>query len=131
MPLFGKKHKSPRRKLEAGSANTLKSNVTLTENSGDPNDPSVKLKLGGNELIFQDGEWYSDATSGGGGKSNLEVNKLQKQNTQLKEENNYLKYKVEVLLDMVAATTADCNVIEKELETLQSQKKTRNMQMQR
>jgi len=59
MPLFGKKHKSPRRKLEAGSANTLKSNVTLTENSGDPNDPSVKLKLGGNELIFQDGEWYS------------------------------------------------------------------------
>ena len=35
------------------------------------------------------------------------------------------------LILKVAATTADCNVIEKELETLQSQKKTRNMQMQR
>lgn len=58
MPLFGKKHKSPRRKLEAGSSSALKSNVSLTEGS-DPNDPSVKLKLGGNELIFQDGEWYS------------------------------------------------------------------------
>lgn len=30
-----------------------------------------------------------------------EVNRLQKQNAQLKEENNYLKYKIEVLLDMV------------------------------
>lgn len=62
MPLFGKKHKSPRRKLEAGASNALKSNLNLTANS-DPNDTSVKLKLGGNELIFQDGEWYSGKLS--------------------------------------------------------------------
>lgn len=37
-----------------------------------------------------------------GGKGSAEVSKLQKQNTQLKEENNYLKYKIDVLLDMVS-----------------------------
>lgn len=30
------------------------------------------------------------------------MNRLQKQNMQLKEENNFLKYKIEVLLDMVS-----------------------------
>ncbi|XP_031548552.1 protein chibby homolog 1-like [Actinia tenebrosa] len=130
MPLFGKRHKSPRRKLEAGASNTLKSSLGLPEHSGNPSDPNnpVKLTLGGNELVFQDGEWYSETNPGVGGKGSAEVNKLQKQNTQLKEENNYLKYKIDVLLDMLAATTADCNVIEKELETLQSQKRTRSMQ---
>lgn len=58
MPLFGKKHKSPRRKLEAGASNTLKTTLNLSKND-DPNDTSVKLKLGGNELVFQDGEWFS------------------------------------------------------------------------
>lgn len=61
MPLFGKKHKSPRRKLEAGASNNLKSSLGLPEHGGNPNDPNnpVKLTLGGNELVFQDGEWYS------------------------------------------------------------------------
>ncbi|EDO48436.1 predicted protein [Nematostella vectensis] len=127
MPLFGKK-KSPRRKLEAGSSNLSKSNVSLADTSVDPNDPNaalVKLKLGGNELVFRDGEWCSDAT--GAVKGSADAN-LQKINNQLKEENNYLKYKIDVLLDMLAATTADCNVIEKELETLQNQKRGRAMQ---
>lgn len=34
-------------------------------------------------------------------KDGVEVSRLQKQNAQLKEENNFLKYKIEVLLDMV------------------------------
>lgn len=32
------------------------------------------------------------------------------------EENNLLKYKVELLLDMLAASNADCIVMQKELD---------------
>ena len=35
-------------------------------------------------------------------KDGVEVNRLQKQNLQLREEINFLKYKIEVLLDMVS-----------------------------
>ena len=62
MPLFGKKkEKSPKRKLEAGSTNLSKSNLSLGEavDAGDPSNALVKLKLGNNELLFQDGEWIS------------------------------------------------------------------------
>lgn len=62
MPLFGKKkEKSPKRKLEAGSANLSKSNLSLgeTANAGDASNALVKLKLGNNELLFQDGEWVT------------------------------------------------------------------------
>jgi hypothetical protein len=38
---------------------------------------------------------------GGGRSSGAEVRKLKEQNLQLKEENNLLQYKIEILLDMV------------------------------
>ena len=66
MPLFGKKkEKSPRRKLEAGSANLSKSNLSLGEtvDAGDASNALVKLKLGNSELLFQDGEWISGKQS--------------------------------------------------------------------
>ena len=37
---------------------------------------------------------------------------------QLLEENNLLKYKVELLLDMLAASNADCLVLQRELEAV-------------
>ena len=37
----------------------------------------------------------------GGRSSGAEVRKLKEQNLQLKEENNLLQYKIEILLDMV------------------------------
>ena len=43
---------------------------------------------------------------------------LKKQYTKLQEENNLLKYKVELLLDMLAASSADCLVLQKELEAV-------------
>ena len=39
------------------------------------------------------------------------MTRLQKQNMQLKEENNFLKYKIEVLLDMVRLITHLINLV--------------------
>lgn len=56
-----------------------------------------------------------------GSRSKGEYVKLQKQYVQLQEENNLLKYKVELLLDMLAASNADCLVLGKELDALKKQ----------
>ena len=61
-------------------------------------------------------------SSAGGGQagapSTREHIHLKKQFTKLQEENNLLKYKVELLLDMLAASSADCLVLQKELEAV-------------
>lgn len=44
----------------------------------------------------------SEPGSQNSSKDGAEVSRLQKQNMQLKEENNFLKYRIEVLLDMVS-----------------------------
>jgi len=50
--------------------------------------------------------WFvSEPNSQSSSKDGAEVSRLQKQNMQLKEENNFLKYKIEVLLDMVSLST--------------------------
>ena len=62
---------------------------------------------------------YSSAgTNEGGAPNSREHIRLQKQNAKLVEENNLLKYKVELLLDMLAASSADCLVMQKELEAV-------------
>lgn len=125
MPFFKKSSKPPKRRLDAGNTTLSKSNLSLsgTGEGGDSiNNALVKLKLGRHELMFQDGEWIAEPGSQNSSKDGVEVNRLQKQNLQLREEINFLKYKIEVLLDMMAASTADCNVMEKELDALKSQK---------
>ena len=63
--------------------------------------------------------FYSSAGTGeAGAPSSREYVRLQKQNVKLVEENNLLKYKVELLLDMLAASSADCLVMQKELEAV-------------
>ena len=56
--------------------------------------------------------------AGGHGGGSREVIRMQKQNLKLLEENNLLKYKVELLLDMLAASNADCLVLQRELEAV-------------
>jgi len=77
---------------------------------------AVAMKLGGHELVFEDGQWV--VTGGHGGVGSREVIRLQKQNLKLLEENNLLKYKVELLLDMLAASNADCLVLQRELDAI-------------
>jgi len=43
---------------------------------------------------------------------------LEERNVSLEEENNLLKLKVEILLDMLAQKTAECDIQEAELERL-------------
>ena len=62
MPFFKRKERTPKRRLDAGSATLSKSNLSLTGNgelSEGPNNALVKLKLGRHELLFQDGEWIA------------------------------------------------------------------------
>ena len=128
MPFFKRNPKPPKRRLDARNTTLSKSNLSLAgtgELGESVNNALVRLKLGQHE--FQDGEWMAEPGSQSSSKDGGEVSRLQKLNAQLKEENNYLKYKIEVLLDMMAASTADCNVMEKELDTLQSQKQGRRV----
>ena len=55
--------------------------------------------------------------------STVESTALQQENKRLVEENNLLKYKVELLLDMLTASTADNFVLQQELESLKKTKR--------
>ncbi|XP_028413123.1 protein chibby homolog 1-like [Dendronephthya gigantea] len=122
MPLFKRKGKVPPRNIEAG-ASTIK---TKDLDDTDRESGIIKLNLGDNKLVFEDGVWTSESTGVGGGRSSgAEVRKLKEQNLQLKEENNLLQYKIEILLDMLAANKADLMVLEEEVEVLTKQKSTR------
>ncbi|KAF8791097.1 Protein chibby like protein [Argiope bruennichi] len=56
---------------------------------------SVKLKLNEKEFVFEDGKWNGEF-------SGDDIASLLKQNQDLIEENNFLKLKIEMLLNMVA-----------------------------
>lgn len=62
--------------------------------------------------------FFTCPAGGHGGVGSREVIRLQKQNLKLLEENNLLKYKVELLLDMLAASNADCLVLQRELDAI-------------
>ena len=71
---------------------------------------------GGRAVLFN--ICYNYAVGAGKGAGSREYNRLQKQSLKIQEENNLLKYKLEVLLDMLAASNADCIVMQKELDAL-------------
>lgn len=60
---------------------------------------------------------FSQILVGGKGGSR-EYSRLQKQSIKILEENHLLKYKVDLLLDMLAASNADCLVMQKELDAI-------------
>ncbi|XP_013408598.1 protein chibby homolog 1-like [Lingula anatina] len=119
MPLFGNKF-SPKKTSPRKS--TSLSNLTLDQTEkpvefGLDYGP-IKVKLGHNEVAFEDGQWIS--ANGGSGVSNKEFIKMKKQNQQLTEENNLLKIKLEILLDMLSETTAEAHLQENEIEELRA-----------
>lgn len=82
----------------------------------------IKLNIGGQNATFEDGEWVSEGSSKGR-VSNREVARLRQQNQVLLEENNLLKLKVELLLDMLTEKSADTLIKEKEIMRLKSRTK--------
>uniref|UniRef100_A0A3B5L0J4 Mitochondrial import receptor subunit TOM22 homolog n=1 Tax=Xiphophorus couchianus TaxID=32473 RepID=A0A3B5L0J4_9TELE len=62
------------------------------------------MNLGGQSWKFEDGQWITES---GGNASTKEVQRLKKRNLQLEEENNLLKSKIEVLMDMLDETLVE------------------------
>lgn len=75
------------------------------------------MNIGGQSLKFEDGQWISES---GGNVSGKEVQRLKKRNLQLEEENNLLRLKIEVLLDMLSESTAETHLVQKQLEDMKS-----------
>lgn len=120
------------------TAESIKLDVEAHATGESATQSSLVMKLGDCAVSFEDGHWVVGKHSwkgawscyfrgklfvvGGGTK---EYAKLQKHSLKLAEENNLLKYKVELLLDMLAASNADCIVMQKELDALKRAQRKR------
>ncbi|XP_002733346.1 protein chibby homolog 1-like isoform X2 [Saccoglossus kowalevskii] len=118
MPLFGDKFspkKTPmRRSASLNNLNKLDHAVREAEYGMEFGPAAVNL--GNHKLVFENGTWVEDGSPGGA--DQREFNKIKKQNQALSEENNLLKLKIEVLLDMLAETTAESHLSHKKFEEL-------------
>ncbi|XP_019798959.1 protein chibby homolog 1 isoform X1 [Sagmatias obliquidens] len=77
------------------------------------------MNLAGQSLKFENGQWIAE-TGVSGGVDRREAQRLRRRNQQLEEENNLLRLKVDILLDMLSETTAESHLMEKELDELKS-----------
>jgi len=126
MPLFKKpsfkaNRKIPDRRVDAGATNTQLLDRQSLDPGVDYDENPLELRLGGRNFTFSEGQWICEdgedsdfATI----QSNKEMQKLRRLVKEYEEENNLLKYKIELLLDMVAVNSADIDVMEKEIENL-------------
>lgn len=116
MPLFSKKFspkKSSPRKGPSISRLHRELDPAQSQNEFGLDYGPISLKLGDHESVFKDGKWITTTES-------PEIMQLKDQNEELKEENNLLRLKVEILLDMLAETTAEVHLQEEEIKELKS-----------
>ncbi|XP_072312218.1 protein chibby homolog 1 isoform X2 [Eucyclogobius newberryi] len=117
MPLFGStfspKKTPPRKAASLSSLHTLDRSTREVELGTEYGPPC--MNIGGQTWKFEDGQWITES---GGTVSNKEMQRLKKRNAQLEEENNLLKLKIEILMDMHTETTVQYHLKEKELEEL-------------
>ncbi|XP_065065707.1 protein chibby homolog 1-like [Rhopilema esculentum] len=120
-PSFKGNRKIPERRVDAGATN----NQLLDRQSLDPGvdyeQNPVKLNLGGRNFVFSEGDWVCEEGSDSDVatiQSNKEIQRLRKTVKDFREENNLLKYKIELLLDMVAVSNSDLDAMQNELEKL-------------
>ncbi|RVE59333.1 hypothetical protein OJAV_G00187540 [Oryzias javanicus] len=120
MPLFGNtfspKKTLPRRSASMSSLHTLDHSTKEIELGLEYGPPEANI--GGHIWKFEDGQWVTESV---GNTSSREVQRLKKKNLQLEEENNLLKLKIEVLMDMLTETTVECHLMEKEVEDIKTQ----------
>uniref|UniRef100_A0A8C5QT09 Chibby 1, beta catenin antagonist n=1 Tax=Leptobrachium leishanense TaxID=445787 RepID=A0A8C5QT09_9ANUR len=99
MPLFGNtfspKKTPPRKSASLSNLHSLDRTTKEVELGLDYGLPSINIA--GQSLKFENGQWITE--SGGTG-SLKEIQRLRKRNLQLEEENNLLRLKVDILLDM-------------------------------
>ncbi|XP_077406946.1 protein chibby homolog 1 isoform X1 [Vanacampus margaritifer] len=115
LPRFGKsfspKKIPPRKSASLSSLHTLDRSTREMELGLEYGPPS--MNIGGHMLKFEDGQWVTES---GGNVSVREVERLKKKNLQLEEENNILKLKIEILIDMLTESTVEYHLMEKEVE---------------
>ncbi|XP_029383889.1 protein chibby homolog 1 isoform X2 [Echeneis naucrates] len=134
MPLFGNtfspKKTPPRKSASLSSLHTLDRSTREIE-LGLEYGPPV-MNIGGQSWKFEEGQWSSGNNfantehglvmpESGGNASGRELQRLKKRNVQLEEENNLLKLKIEILLDMLTETTVEYHLMEKEVEDIKIQ----------
>ncbi|CAD5110845.1 DgyrCDS206 [Dimorphilus gyrociliatus] len=120
MPVFGNKFttkKTQARKWPSLSNLNLDSSDKRNELDSGP----IKMTLNGQNMIFENGQWILDdgSKSGRGGDSSL----IKKENDRLRAENNLLQLKLDTLIDLMAQTEADRQVLENENEQLKTRLK--------
>ncbi|CAG9863371.1 unnamed protein product [Phyllotreta striolata] len=107
MPLFGNKFspkKAPQRKSAADSPRHALTQLVSEERT-------VKLSLGDEQYLFDSGDWIAENEQHGMNKSKQ---KMKKKLQDLEEENNLLKLKYEMMLNMItqAAAKGDLNQLD-------------------
>ncbi|PNF16889.1 chibby-like protein 1 [Cryptotermes secundus] len=121
MPLFSNKFcpkKPTPRKVELSVLNKELGPEKALQDLGLEIGP-IRLKLGDQESLFDNGEWLPETGPVSG--THKENHKLRQYVQQLEDENNLLKLKYEILLDMLTQTTAESHLQEKQMEQLQKQ----------
>ncbi|XP_072779504.1 protein chibby homolog 1 isoform X2 [Taeniopygia guttata] len=100
MPLFGNsfspKKTPPRKWASLSNLHLLDRSTREVELGLEYGTPT--MNLAGQSLKFENGHWVSE--SGGFLGDRRELQRLRKRNQQLEEENNLLRLKVDILLDM-------------------------------
>ncbi|XP_050021765.1 protein chibby homolog 1 [Alexandromys fortis] len=103
MPLFGSifspKKTPPRKSASLSNLHSLDRSTRELELGLDYGTPT--MNLAGQNLKFENGQWVADTVISGG-VDRRETQRLRKRNQQLEEENNLLRLKVDILLDMVS-----------------------------
>ncbi|XP_024243705.1 protein chibby homolog 1 isoform X2 [Oncorhynchus tshawytscha] len=99
MPFFGNtfspKKTPPRKSVSLSNLHTLDRSTREIELGLEYGAPV--MNIGGQSLKFEEGQWIAES---GGNASGKEVQRLKKRNLQLEEENNLLRLKIDLLLDM-------------------------------
>ncbi|KAG3290930.1 protein chibby homolog 1 [Marmota monax] len=121
MPLFGNifspKKTPPRKSASLSNLRSLDRSTREVELGLDYGTPTMNLT--GQSLKFENGHWITE-TGISAGVDRREAQRLRRRNQQLEEENNLLRLKVDILLDMLSETTAESHLMEKELDELKS-----------
>ncbi|VDM36159.1 unnamed protein product [Hydatigera taeniaeformis] len=106
MPVFSKKFSLPRMPPRKASSMTNLSQLDASTRSNEfgLDCGVVRARLSGRNLVFKNGRWRVEDGRGDGGDESAgkETGLLKNENRKLYEENNLLKIKVEILLDMVS-----------------------------
>ncbi|KAI4489068.1 PREDICTED: protein chibby homolog 1 [Polistes canadensis] len=120
MPLFSNKFspkKTPTRKASTFLINKDLSPNRIEKELG-PDVGPIRLRLGDQEAVFENGVWIPESGKVSG--TFKENERLKKEIKRLEEENNLLKLKFEIMLDMLTQTTTEAQSQKDELEKLRN-----------